>query len=95
MAGPSLNDEIQSVTYLNIKPLLFHGYIGPFVMLYIAWFYSWYFVYGTEHYFEAGLIVLAVIGFLQILTSLFSVWSVDVRCLMSCSKVYTEFPKIK
>ena len=45
------------------------------------------FVYGVEEYFEASLIALAVIGLLQILVSLFCLWSVDVRCALTCSKV--------
>jgi len=87
-ASTALNEEIQSVTYYNILPLFLHGYIGPFVILYGVWYYCWTFVYGLEDYFEAGLIVLALIGFIQILVSLFCVWSVSVRCFLTCSKVF-------
>lgn len=86
-SSTSVNEEIQSITCYNIRPLFFHGYIGPFVILYSAWFYFWVFVYGLEHYFEAGLIALAIIGLFQILASLFCVWSVDVRCKLTCAKV--------
>ncbi|OWF35828.1 manganese-transporting ATPase 13A1-like [Mizuhopecten yessoensis] len=81
-----LNDEVQSVTCYNIRPLIFHGYIGPFVLIYGIWFYCWTCIYGLEDYYEAGLIALAFIGFLQILTSLFCLWSEDVRCILTCSK---------
>ncbi|XP_060069748.1 endoplasmic reticulum transmembrane helix translocase-like [Ylistrum balloti] len=81
-----LNEEVQSVTCYNIRPLILHGYIGPFVLLYSVWFYCWTCVYGLEEYYEAGLIALAFIGFLQILSSLFCLWSVDVRCVFTCSK---------
>jgi hypothetical protein len=47
-SSTSVNDEIQSLTCYNIRPLFFHGYIGPFVILYFAWFYFWVFVYGAS-----------------------------------------------
>ena len=87
MAAAALNDEIQSVSYYNIRHLVLHGYIAPFICLYLIWFYMLMFVYGVEEYFEASLIALAVIGLLQILVSLFCLWSVDVRCALTCAKV--------
>ena len=87
MAAAALNDEIQNVSYYNIRHLALHGYIAPFICLYLIWFYLLMFVYGVEEYFEASLIALAVIGLLQILVSLFCLWSVDVRCALTCSKV--------
>lgn len=95
MAASALNAEIQYVSYYNIRHMLFHGYIGPFLVLYIAWFYNWTVVFGLEDYYEAGLIVLAGIGLTQILTSLFCVWSVDVRCVFTSSKVRFYFGKLK
>jgi len=89
MAAPALNDEIQYVSYYNIRQTVFHGYVGPFVVLYAIWFYCWTMVYGLDDYFEAGLIVLAGIGVCQVLVSLFCLWSVDVRCGLTCSKVKT------
>ncbi|XP_060590702.1 endoplasmic reticulum transmembrane helix translocase-like isoform X1 [Ruditapes philippinarum] len=86
MASSALNDEIQYVAYYNIRHILLHGYVGPFITIYIAWFYNWTLVYGLEEYFEAGLIVLAGIGLIQILTSLFCLWSVDFRCVFTSSK---------
>ena len=94
MAAAALNEEIQSVSYYNIRHLAFHGYIGPFAVLYILWFYLLKFVYGVEEYFEIFLIALAVIGLLQILVSLFCLWSVDVRCALTCSKVGIAQQKI-
>ncbi|XP_064615938.1 endoplasmic reticulum transmembrane helix translocase-like [Liolophura sinensis] len=87
MAAGSLNEEIQRVAYYNIRPLVFHGYVGPFALIYVLWFYCWTVLYGLQDYFEAGLIVLAIIGVLQILTSLFCLWSVHVRCALTCSSV--------
>ncbi|KAJ8300415.1 hypothetical protein KUTeg_021934 [Tegillarca granosa] len=91
MASSALNDDIQSVTFYNIRPLFFHGYIGPFAVLYSIWLYCWVAVYGLENYFEAGLIALAILGLLQILTSLFCLWSVDVRCALTCQKVQDPY----
>lgn len=82
-----VDDLVQSVTLYNSSPLLFHGYVGPFVVLYSIWFYVWAFTYGVSEYFEAGMIVVACIGILQILTCLFCHWSVHIRCLLSCRRV--------
>ena len=84
-------DEIQSLTLYNIRPLLFHGYIFPFVFLYSGWLYGW-IIYGVADYWEPGLIVLASIGLLQILTSLFCLWFVQVRCLLTAGKVNGHTP---
>ncbi|KAK7094549.1 endoplasmic reticulum transmembrane helix translocase-like [Littorina saxatilis] len=86
MAAP-LNDEIQRLSYHNIRPVILHGYVLPFIFIYAGWFYTWTTVYGMDDYFEAGLIAFAIVGLLQILTALFCMWSIDVRCAMTCSKV--------
>ncbi len=86
-ASGRLNDEIEHISLYNIRPLVLHGYVAPFILLYLMWFYFWVFVYGPEEYFEPGMIALAAVGLLQILVCLFSVWFVGVRCLITCSKV--------
>ncbi|KAK7497039.1 hypothetical protein BaRGS_00011775 [Batillaria attramentaria] len=85
MAAP-LNDEIQRLSYHNIRPVVLHGYVLPFLFIYAGWFYMWTVVYGVDDYFEAGLIAFAIIGLVQILTALFCLWSIEVRCWMTCSK---------
>ncbi len=87
MAASIVCDEIASISLFTLRPLLLHFYVAPFIFLYGAWLYVWAFVYGIEEYYEAGLIALAVIGILQILTVLFCLWFVEVRCLLTCSKV--------
>ncbi|KAK3087866.1 hypothetical protein FSP39_011689 [Pinctada imbricata] len=87
MGSKALNEDIQSISFHNLRPIYLHGAIFPFVIFYSVWMYMWTFVYGTDQYFEAGLIVLACTALLQILVFLFCVWSVDLRCLMTCSKV--------
>lgn len=51
------------------------------------WGYVWLFVRGFEESFEVGLVGIAVIAFIQILTSLFCLWSVSVKVLLTTSEV--------
>ncbi|XP_013409364.1 manganese-transporting ATPase 13A1 [Lingula anatina] len=80
----TVNEEIQRISLYNLRPLVFHGYIAPFMVLYAIWLYVWVTAYGVVEYFEAGMIALAGIGILQILTCLFCHWSVHVRCALTC-----------
>lgn len=86
MAAP-LNEEIQRLSYHNIRPVILHGYVLPFIFIYAIWFYVWATIYGIEDYYEGGLITFAVIGLFQILTALFCLWSIDIRCALTCSQV--------
>ncbi|XP_050396318.1 endoplasmic reticulum transmembrane helix translocase [Patella vulgata] len=90
MAAP-VNEEIQRLCYHNIRPVIFHGYVAPFILIYSAWLYTWTFAYGVDDYFEGGLIAFAIIALFQVLTSLFCLWSIDVRCALTCSKVSDPF----
>lgn len=87
MAAESLNEEIEYVKLYRIRPVLLHFYLAPFIPIYMIWLYFWTVVYGVTDYFEAGLIALAVVGLLQILSCLFCHWSVHVRCFFTCSTV--------
>ena len=87
MARHRLNDEIDHVDLYNLRPLLLHGYVAPFILLYSIWLYCWIAIYGVNEYFEAGLIALAIVGILQVLVCLFCHWFVEIQCLMTCSKV--------
>ena len=91
MAAESLNDELEYVKLYRIRPLLLHFYLGPFIPIYLTWLYFWTVVYGVTDYFEAGLIALAAVGILQVLSCLFCHWSVHVRCLFTCSAVRIPF----
>ncbi|BFZ20171.1 hypothetical protein BsWGS_23210 [Bradybaena similaris] len=90
MAAP-LNEEIQRLSFYNIRPVILHGYIFPFLLIFAAWAYTWTSVYGIEEYFEGGLIALAAIGLLQVLTALFCLWSVHVRSALTCQRVSDPF----
>jgi len=83
----SIDDLVQSVSLHIPRQFLFHGYILPFLTLYGCWLYGWLFVYGVEEYYEAGLIGVAVIGLVQILSCLCCHWSVHVQCFLTCKSV--------
>lgn len=82
-----IDDLVESVSLYVPRHVLLHGYLGPFLIIYILWAYLWIVSYGVSEYFEAGLITVAGIGIIQILICLCCHWSVHVRCLLSCHKV--------
>ncbi|CAH8529045.1 unnamed protein product [Dicrocoelium dendriticum] len=84
--GP-LTQDIDTVDLYTGRPLLLHGYMLPFILLYSAWIGYWFKVLGPSEYMEIGAIVLAVLVFIQILTCLFCHWFVGFKCLMTCDKV--------
>ncbi|XP_049519689.1 endoplasmic reticulum transmembrane helix translocase [Dermacentor silvarum] len=88
MAPPakSVDELVQHISLHTRKPFLLDGCVSPFLTLYTAWLYLWTCVYGVSEYYEAGLIALACLGVVHILTCLFCHWSVHVRCLLSCSR---------
>lgn len=87
-----LDDELVDNVELYIpRHVLFHGYIFPFVFIYSWWLWCWISIYGWEEFFEYGLIVIALLGCLQILTCLFCHWSVHVKCALTCKKVSSLF----
>ena len=83
----SISDDIRSISLHNLRPVVLHGYVFPFIFLYSIWLYFWVGVYGINEYFEAGLIALAIVGCVQILVCLFCHWSVHVRCSLTCTAV--------
>ena len=87
MAAFSLNEEIQYVKLYKSRPLILHYYLLPFIPIYLTWLYFWIVVFGVSEYYEAGLIVLASVGIVQILCGLFCHWSVHVRSFFTCSAV--------
>jgi cation-transporting ATPase 13A1 len=84
-------EEVDYYKLYRNRPLYFHFYIAPFVLIYPLWLYAWFVVYGVSEYFEIGAIIGVVILLLQILIWLFSMWSVHVRCFLTCSKVRNFF----
>ncbi|VDD77022.1 unnamed protein product [Mesocestoides corti] len=86
-----LAPDIDSVNLYREKHILLHGYMWPFVALYSIWFGYWFGTLGASEYLELGLIGVAVIGVIQILTALFCFWFVPVRCLLMFRKVNKWF----
>uniref|UniRef100_A0A7N8XGY2 ATPase 13A1 n=1 Tax=Mastacembelus armatus TaxID=205130 RepID=A0A7N8XGY2_9TELE len=97
------DELVSSVTLYRRRPRLLHGTVLPFlVVLYPAWLYAWLGVYGASEYPEAGLLALAAIGIVHVLTALSGYWSVHAHCWLTCSKddngeriLSFEFQKIR
>ncbi|NP_001121512.1 manganese-transporting ATPase 13A1 [Xenopus tropicalis] len=86
-AGSEAQDDlVRSVTLYRRRPHILRGTVLPFALLYPAWLYCWVAVYGTDEYPEAGLIALAALGLLHVLTVLSGLWSVHAHCALTCAK---------
>ena len=83
----TVSEDVQSLSYYNPLHTLLHGYVWPFLIIYLLEVYAWLVVYGISDYFEAGCIVIAATAAVQVVTCLFCVWSIHVRCLLTCRKV--------
>lgn len=81
-----LTQDIANVELYNFRPVLFHGYVLPFITLYAIWIGYWMKNLGFFEYLELGLIVIAAIGFIQIVVCLCCHWFVEFRCFMTCVK---------
>ncbi|KAH9286492.1 Manganese-transporting ATPase 13A1 [Echinococcus granulosus] len=86
MSTGKLTPDIDSINLYREKPILLHGYIWPFVLLYSIWLGYWFGTLGATEYVELGLIGVAVISVLHVLTALFCYWFVSVRCLLMFRK---------
>ena len=75
------------VTYHVPLPYPLHGYIWPFVLAYLSLFLCWTWMYGLLYQMEGFFIGCACIGVLNVVVCLGCVWSVHVRCKLTCSKV--------
>ncbi|XP_075049909.1 endoplasmic reticulum transmembrane helix translocase [Mixophyes fleayi] len=83
---PAQDELVRSVTLHRRRPLLLRWTVLPFSVLYPAWLYLWVSVYGVSEYPEAGLICLAALGLVHVLTVLSGLWSVHAHCALSCAK---------
>ena len=86
-----VNEEIESISLYTLRPLLLHGYVLPFVLLYSGWLYVWLAVLGFSDYMEPGYIGLVVVGLLQVVCALLCHWFISVRCFMTCNTVQPAF----
>lgn len=82
----ALDDLVQYATIHIPLPVVFSGAVMPFMLVYALWLYLWVFVYGVDEYRDAGLLLLAAIGFTQILVCLCCFWSVHVQTFLNCRR---------
>lgn len=85
----AIGDEIEYISLYKPLHIAFHGYIAPFVISYAVLIFLWVGVYGAWEYREVFLIAIAGIAALDFLLCLFCVWSVHLRCFVTCKKVST------
>ena len=74
-------------TYRRARPPLLHGYIAPFLLLYLAWLYTWFVHFGFEEWLEAGYISGAGLVLCNVLVILSCHWSVAIMATMTCNRV--------
>jgi len=84
----SSDQLVKSVQCYNPKTLYLHGYIAPFVFVYILLFSVWFTYFShdaefTDYYF----ITIGALVFVQILVYLSSLWSVHCYAFLAFSKV--------
>ncbi|ODM96004.1 Manganese-transporting ATPase 13A1 [Orchesella cincta] len=87
MSSVDPEELVESVSLYTPRPVLFHGYVWPFMFLYGAWAMIWTSWLEPESAFEAGMIGLAVILVLQTLVYLCCHWSVHVCAYLTCFRV--------
>ena len=73
-----LSEDVEYISLHKPLPFVLQGYVWPFVLLYAALLAVWVGVYGFLEYTEAFLIG-------------FGVWSVHVRCALTCTKVSKQY----
>ena len=83
----AVSEDVSYVILYKRLPTWAHGYILPFVILYITLITGWALVFGGLEHLELFFICVAAIGAIDIMTCLACVWSVEFRCFMTCSKV--------
>ena len=88
----TIGDEIDYISLYKPLHIAFHGYIAPFVVSYAVLVFLWVGVYGLWDYREVFLIAIAGVAALDFLLCLFCVWSVHLRCFVTCKKVKTGGP---
>lgn len=82
-----MSEDVDYVTCLKPLPFALHGYVWPFALGYVLLLVGWTWLHGPLEQMEGFFIGCAIIGVLNIVTCLFCVWSVHIRCKLTCSKV--------
>lgn len=79
----NIDDLVQYVTLHTVKSVAFSGVVWPFVIAYLICLF---FIYESGDNYEIGLIALAVVAVVHILTSLCCYWSVHISAFLNCRK---------
>lgn len=82
-----VDELVQSVSYYNPRPLVLHGYIGPFISIYALLIYSWMTKYSLTDSHDIWFLYVGIAVVFQILAFLFCLWSVHVHCFLAYNKV--------
>lgn len=85
-----IDELVDHVVYYNPKPLLAHGYMSPFIAIYLilgGLLFSRYQTAVDVDEYSDIFIAVSVSVVLQILVLLSSLWSVHCRCFLAFSKV--------
>ncbi|XP_054157015.1 endoplasmic reticulum transmembrane helix translocase-like [Oppia nitens] len=83
----SSDQLVKSVDCYTSRPLILHGYIGPFVSIYVILIYNWLSYYSQQDSSqEIWFIAVALVVVVQILAYLFSHWSVHCKSFFAFTK---------
>lgn len=85
-----VDELVQTVTYYNPRPLVLHGYIGPFVSIYALLIYSWLTTFSVSENRDLWFLYVGIAVVFQILAFLFCLWSVHVHCFLAYNRVCTQ-----
>ena len=83
----TISDDVEYLVLYKTLPVWAHGYVLPFLLLYVILFSGWIFAFQGFDHLEAFFICTVAIAALNIVTCLACVWSVHVRCWMTSKKV--------
>jgi hypothetical protein len=83
----SVDSLVDSLRTYRRRPLWARGFVGPFLLLYSAWFYLWLGVYGVDEYWEIGCIFTVAILLFQAGHCSLSFQSLSFRSCCSCSVI--------
>lgn len=88
----SSDQLVQSVQYYNTKPILFHGYLAPFILIHtITTFWC---ILTDFNHTDLYLIACVILVLIQCLTFLSILWSVHCLCFLAYKKVFINLNKI-
>ncbi len=82
-----LSEDVSYITLCKPLPLVLHGYVWPFALVYVSLVSVWIGgVYGLDESPEVFYLCLAAIAAINIITCLCCVWSVHIRCALTCKQ---------